>query len=86
MPDHYISSILVSAQPAEAAAVADAIAALPDTEVALVERGRIIAVLEGASRGEIGDRLTRIALMDGVLAANLVFEHAEPLESLGEPA
>ena len=36
--------------------------------------------IEGYSTGELGDRLTEIGLMDGVLAANMVFEHAEEEE------
>jgi nitrate reductase NapD len=39
-----------------------------------IENGKIIVLLEGASVGEIGERLTAISLMEGVLAANLVFE------------
>ena len=84
MAEHHISSILVSAQPAAVSAVSAAIAALPDTEVRLVEGCRIIAVLEGPDSRSIGDRLTRIALMDGVLAANMVFEHIESVDPMGE--
>ena len=36
-----------------------------------------------ASTGEIGSRLAAIALMDGVLAANLVFEQIDSLERRG---
>ena len=45
------------------------------------EGGRIIVVMEGPDSGTIGARLTEIALMEGVLSANLVFEHAESLDT-----
>jgi nitrate reductase NapAB chaperone NapD len=43
--------------------------------------GRIIVVMEGPDSGTIGGRLAEIALIDGVLSANLVFEHAESLDT-----
>lgn len=79
-PSH-ISSALVLAFPDRRADVARRISRLPDTEVHGIENGKIVVVLEGADVGEIGARLTEITLMDGVLAANLVFEQlceAEP--------
>lgn len=72
-PSH-ISSALVLAFPDRRADIAEQISRLPDTEVHGIENGKIIVVLEGANVGEIGERLTAISLMDGVLAANLVFE------------
>lgn len=72
-PSH-ISSALVLAFPDRRADVAERIARLPDTEVHGIENGKIVVVLEGRDVGEIGERLTVISLMDGVLAANLVFE------------
>jgi nitrate reductase NapD len=81
---HHISSAVVSAFPQNCADVVSRIEALPDTEIYRVENGRIVIVLEGASTGEIGARLTEIALMDGVLSANLVFEHVESLDGSGD--
>lgn len=72
-PSH-ISSALVLAFPDRRADVAERISLLPDTEVHGIENGKIVVVLEGRDVGEIGERLTAISLMDGVLAANLVFE------------
>lgn len=74
---YLISSAVVSAFPERAAAVAEAIAKLPGTEVRAMQGGKIVVLLEGRESGVIGTRLTEIALMDGVLAANLVYEHAE---------
>jgi nitrate reductase NapD len=44
-----------------------------------VQGGKIVIIIEGRESGAIGARLAEIALMDGVLAANLVYEHAETL-------
>jgi nitrate reductase NapD len=43
--------------------------------------GRIVVVIEGPGTGALGDSLTRIALLDGVVAANMVFEHIEVEEA-----
>lgn len=78
---HHVSSAVISVRPESAAAVAEAIASIEDTEVAASENGRIVVVMEGAASHELGDRLAKIALLDGVIAANMVFEHAEELEA-----
>ena len=77
MPDageHHISSAVVSVLPDHERSVAEAIGAMPDTEVHHVVDGRIVIVMEGPSEGALGERLTRIALMDHVLSANMVYE------------
>lgn len=73
----HISSAVVIAFPHRCAEVAERLDALPDTEVHYVQDGKIVIVLEGASTGEVGSRLAAIGLMDGVLAANLVFEQID---------
>ena len=80
---HHISSAVVTARPERCPGLALEIAALPQTEVYAVEGSKIIVVIEGQSSGEIGGRLTAIALLDGVFSANLVFEQIEPLEDHG---
>jgi nitrate reductase NapD len=74
---YLISSAVVSAFPARVDDVVAAIAQLPGTEVRAVQGGKIVVLIEGRESGVIGARLAEIALMDGVLAANLVYEHAE---------
>lgn len=89
MPDEgssrflHISSAVVSAFPERCGEVVARIAALPGTEVHRVEGGKIVIVMEGTNTGEIGARLAGIALFDGVLSANLVFEQIEPLDDIG---
>ena len=80
----HISSAVVRARPERAAGVIEAIGRLPGVEVFHAEEGKIVAVLEGPTSGALAASLTQIALLDGVMSANLVYEHIEPLSSLGE--
>jgi len=77
-PMLHIASAVVKAWPATQDAVAARIAALAGAEVLAIDHGRIIVVLEAARQGDIGGTLGRIADLDGVLSATLVFEHSEP--------
>jgi nitrate reductase NapD len=38
------------------------------------DRGKIVVVIEGPSTGFLGEVLSRVSLIDGVIAANMVFE------------
>ena len=79
----HISSAVVTVRPEKAAEVARRLAELPQTEVHGIEGSKIVIVMEADSTGEIGGRLTTIALMDDVFSANLVFEQIEPLDDHG---
>jgi periplasmic nitrate reductase NapD len=81
---HHISSAVVTALPRCCDEVVGRIKDLPDTEVHRVENGRIVIVMEGASADEIGGRLAGIAVMDGVISANLVFEQIETFGEVGD--
>jgi nitrate reductase NapD len=74
---HHVSSAIVSALPGKLEAVRAQLETMPDLEIHGCERNRIIVVIEGGSAGEVGDRLAAISVMEGVVAANLVFEHIE---------
>lgn len=80
----HISSAIVRALPARAAAVIEAIGLLPDAEVFHAEGGKIVVVLEGPTSGALAASLAEINLIEGVVSANLVYEHIEPRSSLGE--
>ena len=56
---------------------------MPDTEVPVWQHSRIVVVFEAVNSGDVAARLARIAEMDGVVAANMVFEHAETDRSSG---
>ena len=74
---HVISSAVVLARPSRTAGIAAALAQLPGTELHAAEGSRMVVLIEGPSRRAVGDVLTRIALIDGVLAANMVFEQTD---------
>ncbi len=81
---HHISSAVVSVLPAKEGGVVDAISVMPGVEIYARNGGRIVVVLEGSSTGELGDRLTAINQLDGVIAASMVFEHIDKVE-VAEP-
>ncbi len=76
----HVSSAVISVKPGEINGVLDAVEALEGVDIFGRDASRIIITIEGASTGALGDRLTEISLMPGVLAANMVFEHAEEVE------
>ncbi|WP_274628620.1 chaperone NapD [Arvimicrobium flavum] len=83
MPDverHHISSAVVTTLPERSTEVQRSIAAMDGVEVYAAENNKIVVVIEGPNTGALGDRLTRIALLDGVITANMVYEHIDELE------
>lgn len=78
---HHISSAVVLALPEHREAVSARLAKMSGVEVHAGEGSRMIITIEGATSGMLGETLTTISLMDGVLAANMVFEHAEAREA-----
>lgn len=80
-PGRYdISSAVVSFVPGREAEILSVLPSLPGVELHLTEGSRAVVTIEGRSLREMGDRLTDIAKMDGVVAANMVFEHSEEEE------
>lgn len=79
----HIASAVVTARAEDCPEVARRIAEMPGTEVHGIEGTKIIVVMESENNGEIGSRLTEMALMDRVFSANLVFEQIEPLNDHG---
>lgn len=73
----YIASAVVKTRPANQHAVAAWIEEMAGVEVAAIDHGHIIVVLEADDRCGLATTLNRIADMDGVLSATLVFEHGE---------
>ena len=83
MPDkrfYHVSSAVVSVAPESRQAVLAALPSVQGVEVHAAEDTRIIITIEGHSTGELGDRLNAISVMDGVVAANMVFELSEKEE------
>lgn len=75
-----IASILVQARPETLDDVASAIEAVGGTEIHnRDECGKLVVVVEGDGEDPVGEILTRISLLPGVLSATLVF-HATDVE------
>lgn len=69
-----IASILVQARPERLAAAAQAIEALPGTQVYSRDpKGKLVVVVEAVDTGSVATTLNAIALIPGVLNATLVF-------------
>ena len=74
---HHVSSAIVLTLPENREAVSRNLAGMQGVEIHAGEASRIVITIEGPSSGFLGETLTRISLMDGVLAANMVFEQAD---------
>ncbi len=81
--EHCISSAVVLVLPHREEEMAGRLAGIPGVEVRARGNNRFVLVLEGPGNGAVGGLLTRIAVMDGVIAANMVFEHVEPSDARG---
>ena len=80
MPDgvrHHISSAVIAARPGCLDDVLATLGGFDNVEVYGADKGKIVVVIEGPSTGVLGDTLMRISLLDGVIAANMVFEHVD---------
>ena len=75
-PRHHVSSAIVRALPALVPDLSQRLAEMPGVEVVASGEGKIVLVLEGNGPGELGEKLTTINLMSGVLSASMVFEQA----------
>lgn len=82
----HISSAVVSVLPAHRENLIKRLSEMADVEIHHCAPSKVVIVLEGPDSGAIGGRLTEIAMLDGVLSANMVFEQIESLANLGEPA
>ncbi len=79
-PRWHVSSAVVTIAEGASHEVHRRVEALDGVEVHGGDDTRLIVTIEGTSTGQLGDKLTEINLMEGVLAANMVFEHAEEPE------
>ncbi|MQV96748.1 chaperone NapD [Sinorhizobium medicae] len=80
---YHISSAVIMTMPRMRERVVATLAEIPNVEVYAHEAGKIVIVIEGTSTGMLGETLSRIALLEGVVAANMVFEHVETQGEIG---
>ncbi len=81
---YHVSSAIVVARPEKMAAVQEHLALMEGVEVHAAEGGKIVVVIEGESTGALGASLSEMSLLEGVVAANMVFEHVEFEELSGD--
>lgn len=78
---HHISSAVVVAFPERRHELSKRLAEIAGVEVHAGEGSRIVVTIEGSSSGMLGETLVRISAMDGVISANMVFEHIDEGEA-----
>lgn len=80
---HHISSAVVMTHPSRREEIGRRIAAMPGVEVHAGEGSRIVITIEGPTSGMLGETLIGISTLDGVISANMVFEHMDEDEEVG---
>ena len=78
---YHISSAVVATLPKSTDSVLAEIARMENVEIHAHAGGKIVIVIEGTSTGMMGECLSGISLLDGVISANMVFEHVETEEA-----
>jgi nitrate reductase NapD len=85
-PELHIASCVAYARPDAAERVARAIRSAGLAEVACRdERGRLVILIEAGSAARVLDVMDAVRALEGVLAVNLAYQHAEPESELQEP-
>lgn len=77
----HISSLVVQAKPDRLDEIADAILSRGAEIPARDPNGKLVVVLETESEATISDFLNEVAVMSGVLSANLVFHQVDNQEA-----
>lgn len=78
---YHVSSAVIAVMPDQQTTVISAVRIMPGVQLHGSIGNRLIITIEGWSTGELGDRLTQISTIKGVIAANMVFEHSEHEET-----
>lgn len=86
MPELHISSLLLHVQPGHIEPVCARVLELGGEVHGASEQGKVIVTLESDHETHIGETLTALQLLPGVLAATLVFHQVEPADPEPPPA
>jgi periplasmic nitrate reductase NapD len=81
-PEHHISSLIVHARPERREEVEGRLRSMGCEIHVASDTGKLVVTLEAETARQLGDALTTMQLMDGVLAATLVFHHFESDDDL----
>ena len=85
MSEVHIASFVAYARPEAAEGVERAIAATGLAEVARRdERGRLVVLVEAPSAARVLDAMDALRALDGVLAVQLAYQHAESESDMQE--
>ncbi|WP_262029252.1 chaperone NapD [Microvirga sp. Mcv34] len=77
----HISSLVVHSRPDQVSAIIERIRAIEGVEIhGGQETGKLIVTLETETEDQVVERINAIQLLEGVLAATLVFHHFEPVQ------
>lgn len=77
LPSHHVSSAVVVVLPPRRDDVSRQLAVMPGVDVHASDGSRIVVTIEGPTSGFLGETLTRMSFIEGVISANMVFEHIE---------
>lgn len=82
--DQHIASLLLHVSPALSQSIVTAIEAIDGLEVSQSQDGRVIALAEAVSNGQLADQFAALQAMAGVLSLNLIYHHTESASALDE--
>lgn len=74
---YHVSGAVIAVKPDRIDGVLSQIAAFDNVEVHGRDSGKIVVVIDGPSTGVLGDTLMRLSVLEGVIAANMVFEQMD---------
>jgi nitrate reductase NapD len=77
----HISSLVVHSRPERVSAIVESLASIEGAEVhGGADTGKLIVTLETETESQVVERINAIQLLEGVLAATLVFHVFEPVQ------
>jgi len=77
----HISSLVVHSRPDRVPSIVERLSLIEGAEIhGGQETGKLIVTLETDTESQVVERINAIQLLDGVLAATLVFHHFEPVQ------
>ena len=77
----HISSLVVHTRPDRVPSIIESLGTIEGAEVhGGADTGKLIVTLETETENQVVERINAIQLLDGVLAATLVFHHFEPVQ------
>jgi nitrate reductase NapD len=77
----HISSLVIHSRPDRVQSILESLGSIKGAEVhGGADTGKLIVTLETETESQVVERINAIQLLEGVLAATLVFHHFEPVQ------